>query len=575
MNPNSICAGLVEAGYNAKLIENQKKLAVTFTVSTRLVTLVHVFPAEMLRIPKFCLVSGHDFGKLAHVGVDRNGGAGEVCIGDAGSISVNTDRPELVYRDTVKRNVELLTRLIKDPAYNQQEQLREFQAHWEILCRKEDHGINEVSVAWDSRESESLQVKVAEKTTGTSMRTGHIALSSALATGSRLTAFREWVRWGKRPTRGQALALRLSDLKSVPATKEELLPWYFDAVHRADTKGQQGLKRLQKKKNAVYWLVFAAEIPGGDTVFAIRWQSTCKGGLPVSEEEVRRERWKATPHRVRSLSRESLVPRGGGTLDLKDMSILLVGCGSVGSEVAHLLTSAGVGHLTISDPEALSEENLYRHMLGIRHIGMSKSEAVAAELALKHPWTEIVHWTERLERLRDKGKLGAFNLVVIAIGSQAIERKFAEYCRDQGVNVATVNCWLEGYGIGGHAILVVSGSKGCWHCAYVDPKTLRRGLASNLSFLQPKQIVMRNHGGCGTQFLPYNGIAAKYTAAMAADLAVRFLLGEVTQSSKVSWKGSSAQAKSASLKVTYRYRHFKESLQVRALYNDHCDFCGD
>ena len=85
---------------------------------------------------------------------------------------------------------------------------------------------------------------------------------------------------------------------------------------------------------------------------------------------------------------------------------------------------------------------------------------------------------------------------------------------------------------------------------------------------------MRNHGGCGTQFLPYSGIAAGYTAAIAADLAVRFLEGQVAHSSKVSWKGSDAEARRAASTVTWRYRHFAESLRILPLYDENCDLCG-
>ncbi len=85
---------------------------------------------------------------------------------------------------------------------------------------------------------------------------------------------------------------------------------------------------------------------------------------------------------------------------------------------------------------------------------------------------------------------------------------------------------------------------------------------------------MLNQGGCGTQFLPYSGIVAGYTATIAADLAVRFLEGQVANSSKVSWKGSDAAAKWASLAVTWRYRHFTESLHTLPLHDRNCDFCG-
>ena len=164
-------------------------------------------------------------------------------------------------------------------------------------------------------------------------------------------------------------------------------------------------------------------------------------------------------------------------------------------------------------------------------------------------------------------------LVMIAIGSPTVERVFAEYCHQQNLAVPTMNCWLEACGIGGHAILAIPGAKGCWHCAYVDPETLTRGLTSNLNFLKPGQVVMRSHQGCGA-FLPYGGTAASYTATMAADLAVRFLLGEVATSSRVSWKGNDAEARRASLELTWRSRRFAESLEILPLHDVNCDLCG-
>ena len=238
------------------------------------------------------------------------------------------------------------------------------------------------------------------------------------------------------------------------------------------------------------------------------------------------------------------------------------------------LTSTGVGNLTLSDPDRLSEENLYRHVLPLNYIGQVKTGALAREIAQKHPWSEVTHWNESLENLQNPNLLRQFDLIVIAIGAPNVERFFMEYCTKEQIDVPVMTCWLEGYGIGGHAILVVPGTKGCWHCAYVDPHTLTRGLVSNLNFLAPNQVVMRDQGGCGTQFLPYSSLAAGYTASIATDLAVRFLLDQVPISSRVSWKGSGVVAERESLAVTWRYRHFTESLHVLPLHNENCDLCG-
>ena len=573
MNHDLIRSCLAKAGYNAELADDDSTLSLGFEVDERQISLIHKFPSELLRVPKFHLADGYA-GKLAHVGVNRSGEPGEVCIFDEGSTAVNTDRPELVYLETVRKHVALLTQLIENPAYNRAEQLREFEAHWEILCRKERKGLNELFVAWDGHGAEGLQVRAAYTDSGTDLRKTPIALAGALVNHRQLASVREIAKWESRTPIGKGLGVRVGKLEPAPATHEELLPWYFSTVEQADGAGGNKLQRLRKKSNRHYWLVFSAPIPDGETMFAVHWHSHSAGPLPTSWTEAVDRRWTATPYRVRSLSRGSLLPRGGGSLDLGEKSVLLVGCGSVGGELAMRLTSAGVGHLTVSDPDTFSEENLYRHVLSVKDIGRSKTVALAREIDLRHPWAEMNSWCKRLEELRDPTVLRPFDLVVIAIGSPTVERGFAEYCRQEALRVPVMNCWLEGYGIGGHAILAVPGAKGCWHCAYVDPETLTRGLTSNLNFLKAGQVVMHNHGGCGTQFLPYNGIAASCTATMAADLAVRFLTGEVPASSKVSWMGSEAEAKRASFEVTWRFRHFADSLRTLPLHDENCDLCG-
>ena len=333
-----------------------------------------------------------------------------MCIADSGSTAVNTDCPELVYLETVRGHVALLTRLIENPAYNRAEQLREFDAHWEILCREEPKGLNELFVAWDGHEADGLQVKPARDDSGMDLRKTPIALAGALANHRQLESVRGIADWKSRPAVGKGLGVRVSGLELAPASRDELLPWYFRAVEQADVAGRRELRRLHKKSSRDYWLVFSAPIPDGQTMFAIRWHSRSAGPLPASGAEAEAGRWTATPYRVRSLSRGSVVPRGGGSLDLREKSVLLVGCGSVGSELATRLTSAGVGRLTVSDPETFSEDNLYRHVLSVKDIGRLKTVAIEREMALRHPWAEVTSWCKRLERTAESDSAAAIRL---------------------------------------------------------------------------------------------------------------------------------------------------------------------
>ena len=580
MNRDQVRRCIAQLGYDARLEEAGSKLIVEFAVRGRTVTLEHTFPDNLLRVPKFYLLRGHGFGKLAHVLTNENAEAGEVCIADPSSTAVNADQPELAYRVTVEKHVRLLTRLIEDSAYNRAEQLREFDAHWKVLCQEPGGRRNELFVAWDGDKAEGLQVKPPRTNagrhanSGRDLRTRPIALAGPLVNHPRLASVRDSAGWSMRQFVGKALAAPLNNLEPAPAARSDLLPWLFRIVDYMESAGRRQLERLHKERKREFWLVFSAPVPDGETMFAIHWRARSKSPLPSSVAKAEAAGWIATPHSVRSLSRRFLLPRGGGSLDLTGKSVLLVGCGSVGSELALHLTSAGVGHLTVSDPDKLSEENLYRHILSVNDIGRLKTEALAQQIAQKHPWAEVTHLYKSLEDLQEPDVLREFDLIVIAVGSPNVERFFAEYCTEEPIDVPVISCWLEGYGIGGHAILVVPATKGCWHCAYVDPQTLTRGLASNLNFLAPNQVVMRNQGGCGTQFLPYSGIAAGYTASIAADLAVRFLEGQVPNSSKVSWKGSDVEAKRACLAVMWRYRHFTESLRILPLHDRNCDLCG-
>ena len=571
MNPIDICSHLTSVGFNARLSPDQEALQTEFTVDNQALHLVHRFPLELLGLPKFRLVGANRLPKLAHVIVDPTTGFGAVCAADGDSLSVNVDVPELAYQASLDRHIRLLKRALRDPEWNRQELLREFTTNWEVFSRQFSQR-DDIYVGWHQDNVQSLQVRAPTRSSGISLASKHLALSDDLANDSRWETLRHTANWSSRPSIGKGILLHLSRLQPAPRTPEELIPWYAEALDFLEEHSLHAVDRLRKQPATRYWLVFSAPIPDGVASFAIHLRSATKKPLPLSEEEARA--WTLIPYNVRSLSRDALVTRGGGATELLDKSVLLVGCGSVGSEVAHRLTSAGIGRLTISDPDRFSEMNLYRHTLDIFSLDNPKSMALSLDLHRKHPWATVVAWRERLEELRDPAILAQFDLIVLAIGSPTLERVFANYCRQQNTQTAALNCWVEAYGIGGHAILGVPGTRGCWHCAYVDPETLGRGLASNLNFLAPNQDLNRTHGGCGIQFLPYSGTAASFTATMTADLAVRFLKGTIRVSSTVSWKGPSIEAEDRGFHLTYRYRHFADSLEVRPLYNPDCDLCA-
>jgi len=81
---------------------------------------------------------------------------------------------------------------------------------------------------------------------------------------------------------------------------------------------------------------------------------------------------------------------------LKSKQIGLVGCGSVGSKMAAMLTRAGVGKWLLVDDDLLLSDNFVRHDLDWRDAGTHKALSVERRLQLINPAVETKPWQIRL-----------------------------------------------------------------------------------------------------------------------------------------------------------------------------------
>ena len=72
----------------------------------------------------------------------------------------------------------------------------------------------------------------------------------------------------------------------------------------------------------------------------------------------------------------SIYERNAGlteTTELRDKTITLIGCGSLGATMALSLARAGAGHFRLFDPDRLSPVNIARHQAGLVHLGRNKA----------------------------------------------------------------------------------------------------------------------------------------------------------------------------------------------------------
>jgi len=74
---------------------------------------------------------------------------------------------------------------------------------------------------------------------------------------------------------------------------------------------------------------------------------------------------------------------------LRERHVLVVGVGSGGSTVALELAKAGVGRLTLVDPDHLEEANVVRHECDDRSLGRNKAEAVRELIRHRNPEARV------------------------------------------------------------------------------------------------------------------------------------------------------------------------------------------
>lgn len=93
--------------------------------------------------------------------------------------------------------------------------------------------------------------------------------------------------------------------------------------------------------------------------------------------------------------------------------VLIIGAGGLGSPVALYLAAAGVGHITLLDPDTVSLSNLQRQIMhGTPDIGRPKALSARDAMSRINPTIEIEPLTGRLTPENAPGLIGAHDVTV-------------------------------------------------------------------------------------------------------------------------------------------------------------------
>ena len=530
-----------------------------------------------LTLPQLLLFPWDALGHVPHVDpVDGDSGGGLICYQAAEGIVLDRRRPSDLAIEALARGLDLLADGIS--GRNQADFADEWEAHW-----TRSGGDTVLCVVNPPERVAELALVTRRRRTGNKPEEIRYLAGRA----SDLEDYDKTLI-GDSPPMRRALYVPLA-AETSPSPPSPFGPFWTSgevcAFMESNLPGgrlshvKKRARRIRKRhpERDHEFVVFSLPRPsGGATLFGVEFLGV-RGEHPLFGGSCSKVR----PVQIRRQDRAYLVPRGGGDDELGRKRALVVGCGAVGGHIAVQLARAGILSLTLVDPDVLREENVYRHVLGKTYCAFQKVIALKVHLERELPYTNVDPVGENILDAIRSGRivLSSYDLVIIALGSPTTELDLNERIWSAEGGPPTVFTWVEPYGIGGHALLVRPGKRGCFECLYTPPSASAAPLANRAAFAAPPPPGMaygKALSGCGSLFTPYGSADALQTALLAVRLAVRALTKREHGTPLLSWQGEPTAFEEAGFSVTARHRRSTAELEEqRAAYiSPRCPVCG-
>jgi len=203
---------------------------------------------------------------------------------------------------------------------------------------------------------------------------------------------------------------------------------------------------------------------------------------------------------------------------------VVLGAGALGSYVIDHLAKAGVGKITMVDPDDLSPANMGRHLLGVTYIGMHKVRALAKHVGGGHHSSEIIHAPMKAEKWLEINGLKGVDVVLDLTGEPSV-RWHIDQSRKSTPCPLLIG-WLEPYVAAAHVCILPPES------LWMDGIGDRMG---SLEAIDWPEEVYRQEPGCSSLFQSYTGAAATHAVALIVEQTLDVIDGHPGTARVVSW----------------------------------------
>ncbi|MBI3397045.1 ThiF family adenylyltransferase [Candidatus Woesebacteria bacterium] len=200
---------------------------------------------------------------------------------------------------------------------------------------------------------------------------------------------------------------------------------------------------------------------------------------------------------------------------LNDSSVVMIGLGSLGGEIARLLSMTGVGNFILIDPDKLSASNVVRHVNGLRGIGKYKVELVKQHiLNERNPKAKVQAFAT--DARNHSELVSAGNLSIISgLGSESAQSLISENIRQAGGSTLVAEVFERGEG--GRVYLIEPGNHPCYSCfsSFLSTANVELTTQNRVVYGVPEDQISG---------IPALAVDINRIATIAAEYALRILL---------------------------------------------------
>jgi molybdopterin/thiamine biosynthesis adenylyltransferase len=255
-------------------------------------------------------------------------------------------------------------------------------------------------------------------------------------------------------------------------------------------------------------------------------------------------------------------------------SVAILGCGSLGSQLAVALSKSGISDFLLVDKEELEPANVGRHICGlndaIRHL--PKSQTVKDYLLAQLPnircqaiQEDILSYLER-----EESALNRYSLIIVAVGDMAIERRLSYLLLNRTISAPLAFIWMEPFGVAGEFLFMRPGGDGCFQCCF-DEKGIFR-----FSVAKPDSRYLRRESGCQSTFMPYSYLAASEFINVVARRILRCFDESPKENFLLTWLGDVTRFKAMGYRINDEWVANEDysTYERRLRRYETCDKCG-